>query len=67
MKKIVCPKCKCSDNIEIMGEKKKGFSVTKSVVGGALTGGIGLLAGFIGKKGKYDMFCKNCGHRWRQK
>jgi hypothetical protein len=50
-----------------MGEKKKGFSATKSVVGGALTGGIGLLAGFIGKKGKYDMFCKNCGHRWRQK
>jgi hypothetical protein len=37
-------------------------------VGGALlTGGIGVLAGFAGKKGKYEVFCTDCGHRWKTK
>lgn len=66
MAKMVCPKCK-STNIQVMGNNKKGFSVGKAVVGGLLTGGIGTLAGFAGKKGKYDVFCMDCGHRFQVK
>jgi transposase-like protein len=55
-----CPNCK-SINIEPVGENKKGFSVGKAIVGGVLTGGIGTLAGFVGKKKGYDFICKDCG------
>lgn len=54
-----CPKCH-SNQIEI---DKQGFSGGKALVGGLLTGGIGLVAGFHGKnkrKGK----CLHCGHTW---
>lgn len=61
-----CPKCG-STNIELLGKNRKGFSVGKALVGGAITGGVGLMAGFIGKKGKYDIFCKDCGYRWKTK
>ena len=61
-----CPKCG-STNIQILGEKKKGFSVGKAVGGALLTGGIGALVGFTGKKGKYDVFCGDCGHRYQIK
>jgi len=27
---------------------------------------VGLLAGFAGKQGKYEVFCKNCGKRWKE-
>lgn len=46
---------------------KKAFSVGKAIGGALLTGGIGTLAGFAGKKGKYEVFCMNCGHRWKTK
>lgn len=65
-KSMKCPKCK-GTNIQVLGQQKKGFSVGKAVVGGALTGGIGLLAGFAGKKGKYEVFCGDCGYRWKVK
>ncbi len=65
-KNICCPKCK-STNIQVMGNNKKGFSIGKAIGGALLTGGIGTLAGFAGKKGKYELFCVNCGHRWTQK
>ena len=65
-KTMKCPKCK-STNIQVLGQQKKGFSVGKAAVGGVLTGGIGLLAGFAGKKGKYEVFCGDCGHRWKVK
>lgn len=59
---IVCPNCK-SSNIDFMGNNKKTFSVGKAVGGAALTGGIGTLAGFAGKKGKTDKWhCKECGN-----
>ena len=61
-----CPKCH-GTNIQIMGNDRKGFSVGKAVVGGLLTGGIGLLAGFAGKKGKYDCYCNDCGKRFKAK
>lgn len=65
-KKVKCPKCK-SLNIQVLGNDRKGFSVGKAVGGAFLTGGIGLLAGFAGKKGKYEVFCSDCGHRFKIK
>lgn len=64
--KIACPKCG-SSNLQVLGNKKKGFSVGKAVGGALLAGGIGTLAGFAGKKGKYEVFCMDCGHRWKTK
>lgn len=64
--KMKCPKCK-GINIQVLGNDKKSFSMGKAVVGAALTGGIGALAGFAGKKGKYDVFCTDCGHRFQVK
>ncbi len=56
-----CPKCG-STNLSILGQHKKSFSVGKAVVGGVLTGGVGTLAGFAGKKTKkVDYVCNNCG------
>lgn len=65
-KKVKCPKCK-SLNVQLLGQDRKGFSVGKAIGGAILTGGIGTLAGFVGKKGKYDMFCGDCGHRFQVK
>lgn len=58
---ITCPKCK-SSNVQFMQQGKKGFSVGKAVGGAVLTGGIGTLAGFAGKKGKKEWFCQNCNN-----
>lgn len=60
------PKCR-GTNIEVLGNKRKGFSIGKAVGGALLTGGIGTLAGFAGWKGKYEVFCKDCGYRWKTK
>lgn len=54
-----CAKCK-SDQIVA---NKKGFGLGKAVVGGLLTGGVGLLAGCIGAN-KVKVTCLNCGHSW---
>jgi len=56
---IKCPTCQ-SREIEFMQNNKKGFSVGKAIGGAALTGGVGTLAGFAGKKGKNQWFCTNC-------
>ncbi|ALJ24022.1 hypothetical protein AO203_09705 [Lactobacillus gallinarum] len=62
-----CPKCK-STNVQAVGQHKKGFSLGKAVVGSVLTGGIGVLAGFAGKKTKkIDMICMNCGNKFKYK
>ncbi len=55
-----CPKCGSTS----LSANKKGFGVGKAVVGAALTGGIGLVAGNIGAK-KVWVTCLNCGHRWK--
>lgn len=56
-----CPYCD-SPNIQFMDNNKKAFSAGKAVGGAVLTGGIGTLAGFAGKKGKTDNWhCSNCG------
>ena len=65
-KEVKCPKCG-SRNIQVLGEKKKGFSAGKAVGGAPLTGGIGLFAGFAGKKGEYDVFCSDFGNHFRMK
>lgn len=62
-----CPNCS-SANIQFMENKKKNFSVGKAAGGGFLTGGIGTLAGFAGKKGNADLWhCKNCGNTFELK
>lgn len=66
MGSMICPKCH-STNLEIMGNNRKSFSVGKAIGGALLTGGIGVLAGFAGKKGKYEVFCRNCGNRFTAK
>lgn len=58
---LECPNCG-SNNITFAGNKRKSFSVSKAVGGAVLTGGIGTLAGFTGKKGKKNKFiCMSCG------
>lgn len=66
-RQVRCPKCR-STNVQIVGQHKKGFSVGKAAAGVALTGGIGSLAGFAGKKTKkVDMICMNCGKQFKYK
>lgn len=54
-----CPKCGSTS----LTANKKGFGIGKAVVGAALTGGIGLVAGNIGAK-KVRVTCLNCGHQF---
>lgn len=61
-----CPSCG-SNNFQVMGNNRKGFSVGKAIGGTILVGGIGTLAGFAGKKGKYDCLCNECGKRFKMK
>lgn len=62
--KFKCPNCG-SKNIQALGIHKKGFSVGKAVGGAVLTGGVGALAGFAGKKTKKtDFVCNECGRRF---
>lgn len=55
-----CPNCN-SSNVQFMQNNKKNFSVGKAVGGAVLTGGIGALAGFAGKKGQNEWRCNECG------
>lgn len=54
-----CPKCHSTS----LSAHKKGFGIGKAVVGAALTGGIGLVAGNIGAK-KVRVTCLKCGHQF---
>lgn len=64
--KIICPNCN-SINIQFMQQDKKAFSVGKAAAGTVLTGGVGSLAGFAGKKGNKQWFCKNCNTTFETK
>lgn len=63
---LTCPKCG-SGNIQFMQQNKKAFSIGKATAGGLLTGGVGTLAGFAGKKGKKEWFCQNCNNIFNTK
>lgn len=58
--KLYCPFCGSSQ----LTANKKGFGAGKAVAGAVLTGGIGLLAGFIGS-GDVKITCINCGCQWK--
>ena len=61
MKELKCKKCG-SKNLQYVGTPKKSFSIGKAIGGAVLTGGVGALAGFMGKKGKKNVFvCLDCG------
>lgn len=55
-----CPNCNSKD-IQFMQNNKKAFSIGKAAGGAILTGGIGALAGFAGKKGNDQWRCNDCG------
>lgn len=54
--KLYCPYCGSTH----LTANKKGFGAGKALTGAVLTGGIGLLAGFIGS-GKVKVTCLRCG------
>ena len=56
---IRCPRCKSTQ----LSANKRGFSLGKAAAGGIITGGIGLLGGFIGS-GKVKITCLKCGNSW---
>lgn len=56
---LYCPKCGSSQLVA----NKKGFGAGKALTGAVLTGGVGLLAGFIGS-GKVKVTCLKCGSTW---
>lgn len=58
--KLYCPHCGSTQ----LTTNKKGFGAGKAVAGAVLTGGIGLLAGFIGS-GDVKITCLNCGCQWK--
>lgn len=57
---VKCPHCKSTD-VEFMVQQRKSFSIGKAAAGTIMTGSVGALAGFAGKKGKKEWHCKNCG------
>lgn len=57
------PRCAKCGSTSISADKK-GFGVGKAVVGTAVAGPIGLVAGNIGAK-NVSITCLNCGHRWK--
>ncbi|MBD2134292.1 hypothetical protein H6F47_18090 [Sphaerospermopsis sp. FACHB-1094] len=59
---ISCPKCGSTQ----ITSNKKGFNVGQALVGGVLTGGVGLAAGFFGSN-EIRLNCLRCGHRWKPK
>lgn len=65
MSKIKCKYCR-STNVAFMQNNRKGFSIGKAVGGAILTGGIGTLAGFAGKKGKNEWHCNDCGRIFKK-
>ncbi|HFN7463140.1 TPA: hypothetical protein ACHGUO_002026 [Streptococcus pneumoniae] len=63
---ITYPNCKSKD-VTFLQQDKKAFSVGKAVGGAVLTGGVGALAGFAGKKGNKQWHCQNCGNFFETK
>ncbi len=60
--KLECPKCG-SQNFTT-GRKK--FGAGKAVVGTLVLGPIGLVGGLI-NRGKLELKCQSCNHKWKPK
>ena|GEM_PF-2850668 len=58
-KELTCKICGSAS----LSANKEGFGIGKAVVGSALFGNIGLVAGNIGAK-NVRITCLNCGHNW---
>lgn len=63
---LKCPHCK-SKNVNFMQNNRKSFSMGKAAAGTILTGGIGAVAGFAGKKGNDQWHCQECGQVFETK
>ena len=59
-----CPNCE-SGKMERVDSKREGFSIVKAVVGVAVAGPIGGVAGFLGRK-KVTYKCNDCGHTFEK-
>ena len=55
-----CPRCGSTS----LSGNKKGFGIGKAVIGAALVGPIGLVAGNVGSK-KVQVTCLKCGKKFR--
>ncbi|MCM0724348.1 hypothetical protein NB814_01085 [Latilactobacillus curvatus] len=64
-KTIFCPHCG-SLNVEFMQNDRKDFSLGKALAGSAIAGENGAIAGFAGKKGKNQWFCKDCNQIFKK-
>lgn len=56
-----CPKCSGTN----LSAQKAGFGLGKAAAGAILTGGVGLMAGFLGSN-KMVVHCLDCGNSWNQ-
>ncbi|WP_434105852.1 hypothetical protein [Limosilactobacillus fermentum] len=64
--KMKCPRCG-SKNIQPAGKHTEKFSGGKAAVGAAITGGVGLAAGLLGKNTKQaDFVCMDCGKQFEK-
>lgn len=57
---VCCPVCGSTQ----VSAQKKGFGLGKAAIGGALVGGVGLVAGLFGKN-KIYLTCLNCGYQFK--
>lgn len=57
---LLCPKCHSKE----LHTEHQGFSGGKALVGAAITGGIGILAGTIGSR-EVRITCIKCGHHFK--
>lgn len=55
-----CPMCGAQDEWHLIDTAKKGFNAKHAVIGGLLLNGVGLVAGFSGKR-KSLYQCGKCG------
>lgn len=62
---VICPHCGSTD-VTFMQNNKKAFSLGKAVGGSFLAGPLGSIAGFAGKKGKNEFFCKTCNRTFEK-